>query len=160
LVRPLPAGLKVGHYEDEGLRYDEVDRHGHPLTYTTPADLERLHLPEDLSPWNRAALSFLTALPRDTRVILYWCYRAAAVRASISAWSVSRALHMRPVHGRTPRRYRPFQGGGRSPPGLPGCGLPHRPGCRCRSDRGGNLRAQLPPPPPGQPATGARRYRP
>src|SRR5262249_12050413 len=73
LVRRLPAGLKVGHYEEEGLRYDEVDRHGHPLTYTTPADLERLHLPEDLSLWNRAVLSFLMALPRDTRVILYWC---------------------------------------------------------------------------------------
>jgi hypothetical protein len=73
LVRPLQAGLKVGHYEDEGLRYDEVDRYGKPLTFTTPADLRALRLPDDLSPWNRAVLSFVFALPPDARVILYWC---------------------------------------------------------------------------------------
>jgi hypothetical protein len=73
LVQPLPAGLKVGHYEDEGLRFDEVDRHGEHLTCTTPADLRRLRLPDDLSDWNRAVLSFLLALPPDARVILYWC---------------------------------------------------------------------------------------
>ena len=35
LVHALPAGFKVGHYEDDGLKFDEVDRHGNPLTYTT-----------------------------------------------------------------------------------------------------------------------------
>jgi hypothetical protein len=39
LVQPLPADLKVGHYEDEGIRWDTVDRQGNPLTFTTPADL-------------------------------------------------------------------------------------------------------------------------
>ena len=28
LVRPMPEGLKVGHYEDAGLRYDDMDRYG------------------------------------------------------------------------------------------------------------------------------------
>ena len=73
LVKPLPTGLKIGHYEDEGLRYDETDRSGNPLTFTSPANLRNLRLPADLSPWNRAAVSFLLALPPDTRVILYWC---------------------------------------------------------------------------------------
>ncbi len=73
LVRPMPAGLKVGHYEDEGLRFSEQDRYGHPLTFTTPAALQSLRIPDDLSPWNHAVLSFLLALPPDTRVILYWC---------------------------------------------------------------------------------------
>jgi hypothetical protein len=73
LVRPLPAGLKVGHYEDEGLKWDAADRYGAPLTFTTPGDLRRLRLPDDLSPWNRAVLAFLLALPTDARIVLYWC---------------------------------------------------------------------------------------
>ncbi len=73
LTHPLPAGLKVGHYEDEGLRWDDADRQGRPLTFTTPADLRRLRLPADLAPWNMAVLAFLLALPPEARVVLYWC---------------------------------------------------------------------------------------
>jgi hypothetical protein len=73
LVQPLPADLKVGHYEDEGLRWDMTDRQGHPLTFTTPAELRRLRVPDDLAPWNRAVLAFLLALPPDARIVLYWC---------------------------------------------------------------------------------------
>jgi hypothetical protein len=72
-VKPLPAGLKVGHYEDEGLKWEEVDRYGRRLTFTTPCDLRRLSLPDDLAPWNRAVLAILRALPSDARIILYWC---------------------------------------------------------------------------------------
>jgi hypothetical protein len=73
LVQRLPVGLKVGHYEDEGLRWDELDRQGQPLTFTTPADLQQLRLPDALAPWNLAVLSFLLALPPDARIVLYWC---------------------------------------------------------------------------------------
>lgn len=73
LVHPLPEGLKVGHYEDEGLKFDEVDRYGKPLTFTTSADLKNLHPPDDLAPWNVAVLAFLKALPPDTRLVLFWC---------------------------------------------------------------------------------------
>ncbi|MBN9520116.1 hypothetical protein J0H58_16580 [bacterium] len=73
LVQPLPAGLKVGHHEDDGLRYDEVDRQGQPLTFTTPDALRRLQVPGETAPWNRAVLTFLLALPPDTRIVLYWC---------------------------------------------------------------------------------------
>lgn len=73
LVRPLPDGLTVGSYEDEGLRYTATDRNGSRLTYTTPADLAALAVPDDLAPWNRAILAFLLALPPDARIILYWC---------------------------------------------------------------------------------------
>jgi hypothetical protein len=38
VVQPLPPGLKVGHHEDEGLRWDEADCNGAPLTFTTPGD--------------------------------------------------------------------------------------------------------------------------
>jgi hypothetical protein len=73
LVHPLPEGLKVGHYEEDGLRYEATDRHGEPLTFTTPAELRSLRVPDEISPWNRAVLAFLLALPPDARVILYWC---------------------------------------------------------------------------------------
>jgi hypothetical protein len=73
LVRPLPDGLKVGRYEDQGLAYAATDRYGKPLTFTTPADLGRLRVPEDIAEWNRAVLAFLLALPPDTRIVLFWC---------------------------------------------------------------------------------------
>jgi hypothetical protein len=73
LVRALPAGLKVGHYEDEGLRWDGMDRQGRPLTFTTPEELRRLRVPDDLIEWNRAVLAFLLALPPNARIVLYWC---------------------------------------------------------------------------------------
>jgi hypothetical protein len=73
LVQALTPGLKVGHYEDDGLRWEEVDRQGKLLTFTTPADLRRLRVPDDLSQWNRAVLAFLLALPPDSRIVLYWC---------------------------------------------------------------------------------------
>jgi hypothetical protein len=73
LVKPMPAGLKVGHYEEEGVRWDEMDRQGASLTFTTPEDMRRLRIPEDLSPWNTAILAFLRALPLDARIVLYWC---------------------------------------------------------------------------------------
>jgi hypothetical protein len=73
LVRPLPEGLQVGSYQEDGLTYSATDRSGQPLTFTTPADLVHLRIPEELAPWNRAILAFLLALPPDTRIVLYWC---------------------------------------------------------------------------------------
>lgn len=73
LVHPLPEGLRVGCYEDEGLRFTDVDRDGNRLTYTTSADLRLLRVPDDFAEWNRAILAFLTTLPPDARVVLYWC---------------------------------------------------------------------------------------
>lgn len=73
LVRPLPTGVKVGHYEDDGLKFDEKDRYGQPLTFTTPEQLEPLRHVEDIAEWNRAVLAFLLALPPGTRIVLFWC---------------------------------------------------------------------------------------
>jgi len=73
LVRPLPSDLKVGSYEDAGLVFVDVDRYGHALTFLTSADLAALDLPGEVSPWNRAVLAFLVALPDDARIVLFWC---------------------------------------------------------------------------------------
>jgi hypothetical protein len=73
LVHSFPEGLKTGCYEDDGLIFTDVDRYGRRLMYTTPTELQRLELPEAISPWNRAVLAFLLALPSETRIVLYWC---------------------------------------------------------------------------------------
>jgi hypothetical protein len=73
IIEPLPAGLKVGHYEDEGLRFDDKDRYGHALTFTTPEKLKAESLLENQTEWNQATLKFLRALPRGSRIVLYWC---------------------------------------------------------------------------------------
>jgi hypothetical protein len=72
LVRPLSDGLTVGNYEDAGLRFIDTDRYGNRLTFTTPAELQQLVIP-DTAPWNRAIFTFLLALPPDTKIILLWC---------------------------------------------------------------------------------------
>jgi hypothetical protein len=70
VVRPLPQGFKVGCYEDQGLRFTDVDAYGKPLTFTTPKDLlDGRFVPEDaVHPWSRATLSYLLALPKDNRI--------------------------------------------------------------------------------------------
>ncbi len=73
LVRPLPEGLKIGHYEDAGLHYDDKDRYGEPLTFTTPELLREMPALGDICEWNRAVLAFLVNLPPGTRIVLYWC---------------------------------------------------------------------------------------
>ena len=72
-VLPLPEGLKVGRYEDAGLRYDDKDRYGNPLTFTTSDLLGDIPEIEEICEWNRAVLAFLLALPPETRIVLYWC---------------------------------------------------------------------------------------
>ena len=73
LVQPLPEGLKVGHYEDDGLKFEATDRYGQPLTFTTPELLRSLRAIDESSQWNRGVLAFLLALPPGTRIVLYWC---------------------------------------------------------------------------------------
>lgn len=81
VVEPLPKGLKIGHYEDEGLRFDDKDRYRNDLTFTTPILLrgltEKLKKAgmeiAEISEWNRAALAYVFALPNETKVVLYWC---------------------------------------------------------------------------------------
>ena len=73
LVHPLPAGFKVGRYDYRGFFQTATDRYVKPLTFTTPADIRQLLVPDDVAPWNRAVLAFLLALPPDTRIVLYWC---------------------------------------------------------------------------------------
>jgi hypothetical protein len=73
VVRPLPDGLKIVHEEQDGLKQDDKDRYGEPLTFTTSELLDELPAIEDISQWNRAVLAFLFSLPPETKIVLYWC---------------------------------------------------------------------------------------
>lgn len=73
LVQSMPEGLKVGHYEDTGVQFDDQDRYQKPLTFTTPGQLQALKDVEQLSEYNKAAVAFLLNLPPQTRIVLYWC---------------------------------------------------------------------------------------
>jgi hypothetical protein len=74
---PIPPELSIGHFEDEGLRYDRTDSRGNPLTFTTPEKLQQsqkiLESIEETSQWNRAAVAYLLSLPPGSRIVLYWC---------------------------------------------------------------------------------------
>ena len=72
LVHLLPEGLRVGLYEDHGLRYVEVDRLGNRLTWTTSHELKQLVISDEIAPWNRAILAFLTTLNPEARIVLVW----------------------------------------------------------------------------------------
>lgn len=69
----IPENLVIGHYEDEGLRFDTTDSYGQRLTFTTPKLLKTNVVPTDFEGWNRAILAFVMALPADARIVLYWC---------------------------------------------------------------------------------------
>ena len=73
IVRPMPQELKIGNYEDNGLQFHDLDRYGRPLTWISSSDLKKLTVPFEISPWNRAVLAFLSELPDDRRIVLYWC---------------------------------------------------------------------------------------
>lgn len=73
IVTPIPDGLQIGHFEDEGLRFDDKDRYGNRLTFTTPEQVRALRNIEDMNEWNRSILAFLLGLPDGTRIVLYWC---------------------------------------------------------------------------------------
>lgn len=70
---PIPDGLKVGLCDDAGLKYTDTDGRGERLTCVTPAEVTQLTVPADTAQWNRAVVAFLSALPAETRIILYWC---------------------------------------------------------------------------------------
>jgi hypothetical protein len=69
----LPEGIKVGHYDDDGLKFDDKDRYGQGLTYTTPDQVRSLRNLDDINEWNKAVLAFVSALQPGARVVLYWC---------------------------------------------------------------------------------------
>lgn len=76
-VWDLPAGLIAPGecFEDSGCtRPTCTDAYGHLLTWTTGAEIRRHHSPPPdlVLPWTYAVFSFLSWLPPEQIVVLYW----------------------------------------------------------------------------------------
>jgi hypothetical protein len=72
-TEPLPAGLRVWTYQDEGAEEQDTDAYDERLTFTRGLHLRALRLPEDATPWNRAVVAFLREVPEAVPVVLWWC---------------------------------------------------------------------------------------
>jgi len=66
-----PFDQPIQWYYEEGIKDENQNAYGGPLTYLTAGELKRIDI-KDLSPWNKAVFRFIGALPDDTKVLLYW----------------------------------------------------------------------------------------
>lgn len=68
---PLPHG--VDWSDDEGIKTRHTDPYGTPLTFVSAHTLAR-HLASASLPtaYDKAVLAFVSALPPETRVVLWW----------------------------------------------------------------------------------------
>jgi hypothetical protein len=57
---------------EERMMETREDAWGNELTFVYAEDLKRLRMPERISPWNRAIMAFINALPNNTPIILMW----------------------------------------------------------------------------------------
>lgn len=69
-----PEGWVLGRYTDDG--YTEgpaVDAYSKPLKFVVARDWHQIKPRATEDPLNRAILHFVTELPPDARIWLYWC---------------------------------------------------------------------------------------
>jgi len=71
-VYPLPPGMWIRVYEDEGIAQRHDDAYGEGLTFAYAGDMAKLSMPTDATAKNRAVKAFIDALPEDTPIILFW----------------------------------------------------------------------------------------
>lgn len=72
--QPIPPDKYVDWYGDQGIQRVDKDAYGTPLTYVPAGEFRNItaaHLSE-ASKWNRAVISMLQLLPKDTPVVLWW----------------------------------------------------------------------------------------
>lgn len=69
----MAPGASILQYDDEGLTRASTDPYGTPLTWVSAKELKKLKASERTSSWNKAILAFITALPDDTVIVLWWC---------------------------------------------------------------------------------------
>jgi hypothetical protein len=70
-TQPLPFGVRFRNYEDDGLKDRTDDQYDTPLTWCRAGDLAKVS-DGDCSPWNKAAMAFVRALPPDILIVLWW----------------------------------------------------------------------------------------
>jgi hypothetical protein len=71
-LQDLPPGVTVSHNTDTKWEERTDDQYGKPLKWCWAGELAAVPLPENTSPWNRAAWAYLAELPAETPVVLWW----------------------------------------------------------------------------------------
>ena len=68
-----PLRQKIDIYGDDGIESVMDDCYGDPLTYIHADTMAKLleEMPSEI-PWDIAVLAFVKALPKDTRIVLWW----------------------------------------------------------------------------------------
>jgi len=69
---PLPEGMEVWIYEDEGIEKTRKNPYGEEMVYAFAEELGKINLPEDTSQRNRAIMAYVSNLEKDTPIILEW----------------------------------------------------------------------------------------
>lgn len=70
----IPLTCGVDWYDDDGIETRHTDPYGNSLTFMTAHTITR-HLAWAILPtaYDKAVLAFVSALPPETRVVLWWC---------------------------------------------------------------------------------------
>lgn len=68
----IPLSQTLANYGDEGIEYVTTDPYGDKLTYMPAYTLAKHLTTADLKGWDKATLTFLQALPPETKIVLWW----------------------------------------------------------------------------------------
>lgn len=66
----LPLGVQVEMVHDDRAVLVTTNKYGEPFRVTTVGELQKVKLPDDSNPFDRAAIAFILALPNHWRVVL------------------------------------------------------------------------------------------
>lgn len=69
---PIPEGATLSFYGENGLEETRTSGMGGLLYFAYAGDFRRVKVPGPASV-NKAIMAYLSALPRNTPVFLYWC---------------------------------------------------------------------------------------
>jgi len=71
--KPIPPGFKVMVLgEEEGWKQEKETPYGDKLTYVLAEELAKIKPEIWDTPWNKAVLAMIKALPEDFPIILWW----------------------------------------------------------------------------------------
>ena len=71
-LQTIPQEMFVVVHNDRLRGKIRSDVYGGELTFVEAGELNKIALPNSISPWDRAVMAFVSTLPPKTPIILYW----------------------------------------------------------------------------------------
>ena len=69
---PIPEGVRVEWYGDEGIEIRTTNPYGEPLTFVRAKEFRKVKTDKTIGKWNLSIIKFLQGLPAETPVVLWW----------------------------------------------------------------------------------------